>query len=51
LKNQINAFKTYIPAEYDKLKDVKVNIKGNYIYYAVSSSAETINGIFNKYFG
>jgi hypothetical protein len=51
LQNQINSFKTYIPAEYDKLKDVTVNIKGNYIYYAVSSSAETINGIFNKYFG
>ncbi len=43
-------FKNYLPSEYAKMEDTEVQTSGNYVYYAVSSEADTIYDIFDKYF-
>lgn len=45
-----NSFKNYLPSEYAKMEGTEVQTSGNYVYYAVSSEADAIEDIFDKYF-
>lgn len=45
-----SSFENYLPSEYAKMEDTQVQRNGNYIYYAVSSEADAIEDIFDKYF-
>ena len=50
LKSQKNSYKNYNPAEYSKIKDVKVNRKGSYVYYVVGPSKSDTDKVLAKYF-
>ena len=47
---QRNSFRSYLPIEYEKLKDVTVKTDGVYVYCAVGEKTEEIAAIFDKYF-
>lgn len=44
------SFEGYLPAEYEKMKDVQVQRSGNFVYYAVADDLGAIEDVFNKYF-
>lgn len=51
IESQKKSFKNYIPAEYAKLENIKVQQSENYIYYVIASNQTEADSILTKYFG
>lgn len=50
IEEQSDNFRDYLPEEYYLIEKHVLNIKGNYILFAISEEAETIEDIFNQFF-
>ena len=50
IEEQSDNFRDYLPEEYYLIEKHVLKIKGNYILFAISEEAETIEDIFNQFF-
>lgn len=50
LENQIQVWETYLPDQYEKVKNNIIKTNGNYLLYVTYENPEEIEAIFDSYF-